>query len=69
LGLVLASERPVLLLDEPTAALDHQGRQEVLAALAALPAATTLVMASHDRDFLRRAGCRLLDLDVEAAAG
>lgn len=66
LGLVLGSERPVLLLDEPTAALDHQGRAAVLRALTQLPPATALVMASHDRTFLHEAGCRILDLDTLA---
>jgi energy-coupling factor transporter ATP-binding protein EcfA2 len=67
LGLVLASERPVLLLDEPAAALDRRGRARVLEALAQLPRRTTLIMASHDEDFLRRAGCALLDLEAGLA--
>jgi len=62
LGLVLASERPVLLLDEPTAALDQRGHREVLQALENLPGQTSLIMASHDRDFLKRAGCDLLEV-------
>ena len=57
LGLVLCSGRPVVLLDEPTAALDAAGRRRVLELLDQLPPETALVIASHDRGFLHRAGC------------
>jgi len=59
LGLVLRSGRPVVLLDEPTAALDQAGRELVLDLLARLPAETALLIASHDHEFLVRAGCRI----------
>jgi energy-coupling factor transporter ATP-binding protein EcfA2 len=62
LGLVLLSGRPVLLLDEPTAALDRAGRSLVLNLLDRVPAGTALVIASHDREFLDAAGCRILAL-------
>src|SRR5207253_428435 len=45
---VLAIEPDVLLLDEPTAALDPRARRTVLDVLAALPA--TVVIATHDLD-------------------
>ncbi len=60
LGLVLHAGRPLILLDEPTAALDRPGRQRVLELLSRLPAATALLIASHDREFLAEAGCRML---------
>ncbi len=63
LGLVLFSQRPILLLDEPTAGLDHVGRQMVLDLLAQLGSDATLLIASHDREFLAAAGCRILNLD------
>jgi energy-coupling factor transport system ATP-binding protein len=63
LGLVLFSERPLLLLDEPTAALDHSGRQMVLDLLSDLNPEAALVIASHDRGFLAAAGCSVLNLD------
>ncbi len=63
LGMVLFSGRPLLLLDEPTAALDRQGRQRVLELLADLPAEAILIVASHDREFLSAAGCPILNLD------
>lgn len=66
LGLVILSGRPLILLDEPTAALDRTGRALVLAMLGELPAGTTLVIASHDREFLTAAGCPILDLSDES---
>jgi len=59
LGLILRSERPLILLDEPTAALDAAGKRQVLALLAQLPAETALIIASHDAGFLAQAGCQL----------
>jgi energy-coupling factor transport system ATP-binding protein len=63
LGMVLFSKRPLLLLDEPTAALDRQGRGRVLELLAELPSDMALILASHDREFLLKAGCSILNLD------
>jgi energy-coupling factor transporter ATP-binding protein EcfA2 len=57
LALVLHSRRPLLLLDEPTAGLDGEGRRRVIAMLADLPNRTALVIASHDVDFLISCGC------------
>lgn len=62
LGLVILSGRPVILLDEPTAALDRAGREKILGLLIDLPSDTTLVVASHDRGFLAEAECPVLDL-------
>ena len=59
LALVLLSERPVLLLDEPGAALDRPGRQAVVDLLATVPAGSAVVIASHDRALLEAAGCRI----------
>ncbi len=63
LGMVLFSTRPLLLLDEPTAALDLEGRRRILELLAELPSDVALVLASHDENFLREAGCTILNLD------
>jgi len=60
LALMLAASRPLVLLDEPTAALDAEGRQAVADQVNALPADTAVVVAAHDREFLRACGCRLL---------
>jgi energy-coupling factor transporter ATP-binding protein EcfA2 len=62
LGMVLVSDRPVLLLDEPTAALDRTGRSVILEMLDRTPAGTALVIASHDLEFLAAAGCSILTL-------
>jgi len=63
LGLAIFSGRPLLLLDEPTAALDRPGRERVLRLLKALPDETALIIASHDREFLAAAGCSELNLN------
>ncbi|MGC4175022.1 ABC transporter ATP-binding protein/permease [Demequina sp.] len=48
-----ASDRPVLLLDEPTAHLDKAGRAEVIAAvLAAAAAGRTVVVTTHERELM-----------------
>ena len=62
LGMVILSGRPVILLDEPTAALDRAGREKILGLLNDLTPDTTLVVASHDTGFLAEAGCAVLDL-------
>jgi energy-coupling factor transport system ATP-binding protein len=61
LGLVLGSGRPLLALDEPTAALDRPGRRTVLDLLAEVADESGLLVASHDRDFLAAAGCRIVE--------
>lgn len=57
LGLVLLSGRPLLLIDEPTVALDGPGRRLVRQLLAAVPAEAAVVVASHDHRFLTGLGC------------
>lgn len=62
LGLVTAAGRPLGLLDEPTAALDRAGRLRALDLLESAPPDAAWLIASHDRDFLRALGCRILEL-------
>lgn len=47
LALALGAEVPLLLLDEPTANLDHQARREFLRALKEVNGETTILLASH----------------------
>ena len=55
----MLSLRPeVLLLDEPTLALDPRNRRMVIAALRALPCAK--LIATHDLDFVRQTCSRVI---------
>jgi energy-coupling factor transporter ATP-binding protein EcfA2 len=69
LALVVTAGRPLVLLDEPTAALDATGRRQVAALVNGLPPTTTLVIASHDHAFLRACGCRILALGPLGLSG
>lgn len=57
----LAVDPPLLLMDEPTAALDPARRGELAQTLRALVAAgRTLVFATHDADFARACATRVV---------
>lgn len=51
----LASDRPLLVLDEPTAHLDGQTERRVLDAIDRMRAGRVVVVASHADEFARRA--------------
>ncbi|WP_144750642.1 ATP-binding cassette domain-containing protein [Curtobacterium pusillum] len=51
----LASDRPLLLLDEPTAHLDSAAEQRVLEAIDRLRTGRIVIVASHATEFARRA--------------
>jgi putative ABC transport system ATP-binding protein len=55
-GVALAARPGLLLLDEPTSQLDHEGRDEVLAAIEEVNSVlgTTVVAVTHDPDVARR---------------
>ncbi|MGD2176927.1 MAG: energy-coupling factor transporter ATPase [Anaerolineae bacterium] len=73
LASILAMQPEVLVLDEPTAGLDPQGRRELLVRVQAWHAETglTLITVSHDLDALARIAERvvLLDRGTVAADG
>jgi energy-coupling factor transport system ATP-binding protein len=61
---ILAMQPRHLVLDEPTAELDPDGRERVAAALRSLAAAgTALLIAEHDRDLLAAIGARLVTVE------
>jgi energy-coupling factor transporter ATP-binding protein EcfA2 len=68
LGLALAGGRPLILLDEPTAALDAPGRAMVAQLVQQAPPQAALVIASHDTGFLAACGCRILHLGERGLA-
>ena len=69
LGLALLGGRPLILLDEPTAALDAEARSLVAGMVATAPPGAALVIASHDHGFLTACGCRVLRLGQQAGGG
>ncbi len=59
----LAVDPPVLLLDEPTAALDAARRNELVALLSRLREdGRALLIATHDHDFARKCATRVLQV-------
>ncbi|HLO78227.1 MAG TPA: ABC transporter ATP-binding protein [Magnetospirillum sp.] len=60
LAAVLAMEPQVLLLDEPSNALDRGARQRLIHILAGLPQA--MVIVSHDPDLVEQLATRTLTL-------
>jgi ABC-type polar amino acid transport system ATPase subunit len=57
----LAVDPPLLLMDEPTASLDHARRMELRALLRALLRdGRTLIVATHDEEFARGCATRVL---------
>ncbi|WP_018141335.1 ATP-binding cassette domain-containing protein [Thioalkalivibrio sp. ALJ7] len=55
-GSAQPSRERLVLLDEPANHLDAEVRGDAVSLIAALPANATLVMTSHDDDFLRAIG-------------
>jgi energy-coupling factor transporter ATP-binding protein EcfA2 len=67
-AMVVLAGRPLLLLDEPTAGLDAHGRRRILQLLAEVSPATALVIASHDKAFLKDCGCQICTLGARGLA-
>jgi ABC-2 type transport system ATP-binding protein len=54
IALALATDASLFVLDEPTASLDAEGRQDFFRLINAIPAAATVVLCSHRLDELRQ---------------
>lgn len=63
----LATDLPVILMDEPTEGLDDRSRARVLAAISALSTTRTVVLVTHHADVAALAD-RVISLDPVAAA-
>lgn len=57
---VLIAEPPLILLDEPTSGLDPEGRERLIDELSSLPRGSTLLIATHDLDFVSAIADRAL---------
>jgi polar amino acid transport system ATP-binding protein len=64
IGRALATDPPVLLMDEPTASLDQERRAELGDILEALVLrGRTLVVATHDEEFARSSATRVVRME------
>lgn len=64
---VLAGPGRLLLLDEPSSALDREAADALARAVLGLGEEKSAVVVSHDRGFLERCCTRVLDLVPPAA--
>ncbi len=62
IALALATRPRVLLLDEPAAGVPEEERQDILAALAALPSDAAILLIEHDMDLVFNFADRILVL-------
>jgi ABC-type branched-subunit amino acid transport system ATPase component len=62
IALALATRPQVLLLDEPAAGVPEEERQDILAALAALPSDVAILLIEHDMDLVFNFARRILVL-------
>ena len=65
----LAHEPPIVIADEPTAAIDPVNSERIIALLVALTEAlgVTLIFATHAHDLVRRGGFTLIRHEITAA--
>jgi len=71
IGRALAHEPPIVIADEPTAAIDPLNAQRIIALLVDLVDAlgVTLILATHAHELVRERGFTMLPLEVEASDG
>jgi len=71
IGRALAHEPPIVIADEPTAAIDPLNAQRIMALLVDLVEAlgVTLILATHAHELVRQRGFTLLPLEVQASDG
>ena len=69
IGRALAHEPPIVIADEPTAAIDPLNAQRIIALLVDLVEAlgVTLILATHAHELVREGGFTLLPHEIEAS--
>jgi len=71
IGRALAHEPPIVIADEPTAAIDPMNSQRIMALLVDLVEAlgVTLILATHAHELVRERGFTMLPHEIEANDG
>jgi putative ABC transport system ATP-binding protein len=71
IGRALAHEPPIVIADEPTAAIDPLNAQRIMALLVDLVDAlgVTLILATHAHELVRERQFTLLPLQIDASTG
>ena len=59
IGMLLAQEPRLLLVDEPAAGMTHAEREKTTAMLVEAARTRAVVVVEHDMEFVRRLGCRV----------
>ena len=59
IGMLLAQEPRLLLVDEPAAGMTHAEREKTTAMLVEAAKTRAVVVVEHDMEFVRRLGCRV----------
>ncbi|MCL2479237.1 MAG: metal ABC transporter ATP-binding protein [Treponema sp.] len=62
----LASQPDLLVLDEPTANMDNESEEQLYKTLGALKGKTTILIVTHDTDFVSELTGRVLCLDCDS---
>ncbi|MGT2933552.1 ABC transporter ATP-binding protein [Streptococcus catagoni] len=60
LAIALVSDRPIIIMDEPTSGMDKANMENVMAYLKELKSEKTIILISHDYEFIRQVTDRII---------